>query len=129
MITDKTAEIVSFLETSGFQVAITPQQIVFKKGKKLTFDLESKELYVLKNVPWKVKNTYPFSRMTNFELITTEQYADATPFQDGHKEFVHSVRLNFENGKKLRLFSFVDRNPSGNSLLTVLMDLLRRVIA
>ena len=129
MIEDKTAEIVSFLESSGFQVAITPQQVVFKKGRKVTFDLENQELSVLKNVPWKVKNTYSFNSMNNFELITIEQYADATPFADGNKEFAHTVRLNFNSGKQLRLFSFVNRNPDGGKLLGVLMDMLRRIIA
>ena len=128
MFEDKSTEIVSFLENNGVHVAITPQQVVFQKGRKVTFDVEHQELSILKNVPWKVKNTYPFSLLRNFELITTEQFADATPFSDGNKEYIHTVRLNFKSGKIVKLFSFVDRDPDGSDKLSTLMDLLRRVI-
>ena len=128
MIEDKTAEIVSFLEKNKFQVAITPHQVVFKKGRKITFDVDAQELSILKNVPWKVKKTYAFNTISNFELITVEQFADATPFSDGNKEYIRTVKMNFESGKSIRMFNFIDRDPEGEEQLGILMELLRRII-
>lgn len=125
---DKSTNIVKYLENCGFQVAITPDYIVFKKGAKITFDLVKKELSVLKGLIFKKQLSYNFSELVNFELVTDERYADATPFQDGHKEFTYAVKLNLKNGKKLRLFEFIDRDKDGENYLAELMDIMKRTI-
>ena len=121
-------EIIAFLEKNEFMVSLSPEKLIFKKGKVITFDLSIKELSITKSFPWKVNNSYPFEQLNNFEVMTTEQYADATPFHDGYKEYIHSVRLNLSTGKVIKLFNFTDRDPKGEKKLGVLVDTLRQLI-
>lgn len=125
---DKSTAIVRYLQERGFQVAITPDKMVFKKGTKITFDLPNKNLSILRGFIIKKNKNISFDEMMNFELNTNERYADATPFEDGHKEFLYSVKLNLKNGNKIRLFEFVDRNHDGEDFLAELMDVLQRTI-
>lgn len=125
---NKTSEIVSFLKLNGFDVSLTPYTIVISKGRKLTFDLENRLLIITKKFPWKTNSEYSFDNMDGFELFTSEQYADATPFEDGNKEYIHTIVLNLTNKKRLRLLGFVARDMDGEKKLSALLAYLTKII-
>lgn len=130
MVEDNSAEIVSFLEKNGFEVNISKSEVSIKRSRTHTFDLDQREFRVSRRTPWKKPKVFLFSNIRNFEFETIEQYADASPFHDGYKEYIHTVDMGLKDGmKKLRLFSFVDRDPEGEHILGKLMDYLSRLIA
>ncbi len=123
-----TDQIFEYLKKNGIELVFNSSHIVLKKGKKVTIDFDSKEMHVLKKFPWKSNKSYPFAILRSIETKSDEQFADATPFKDGYKEYTHSVNIILVSGKSVNLFSITDRNPDGHELLGEFVQLLRGLI-
>ena len=122
---DNTEAIVSYLKKSGVEVVFSKEKIVINKGKNVTIDFQNHELVVIKKFPWKSNKKYPFSILRGIEVESDEQFADATPFQDGYREYYHSVNFKLVSGKTVNVFTIVDRNKEGHELLGEFVQLLR----
>lgn len=118
-------EVVTFLKNRGYEIEFNNQKVVFKKGIKITLDKGTREIEIIKGFPFKTTKHFPFEQIRNIELIATEKYGVATPFEDGYLEYVYSIKAFLHSGKVLALFNFVDRNPEIAPLLNNLVSYLQ----
>ena len=117
--------VVDFLEGKGYLVELNEKQSVFKKRIKVTLNKVKSIMEVVTGFPFKRKQSYRFDEIKNVELITTEKYGAASPFEDSSMEYVYSIKVYLQNGKVVGLFNFVDRDPKRQVLIGNFVSFLR----
>ena len=118
-------EVISFLKDRGYEIEWESSKVVFKKGIKITLDKINNEIEIVKGFPFKTTKHFPFDQINHIELISTEKYGVATPFEDGYLENVYSIKAFLHSGKVIALFNFVDRDPEIEKLLKSLVSFIR----
>ena len=118
-------EIISFLKDRGYEIERDNSKMVFKKGIKITLNKVIGEIEIIKGFPFKTTKHFSFDQIKHVELISTEKFGVATPFEDGYLEYNFSIKAFLDTGKVIALFNFVDRNPEIENVLKNLVSFIK----
>ena len=86
-------------------------KIMTQSGRRVVFDFMTQRI-----------NDIPFSEIEVFQYKKSEQFAHATPFEEGTIEYTADLEVKTKNGSITRLVSFVDRQEKKEGLHKVLAD-------